>query len=533
MKSIYYIILLSTLITSCAQFVPPTGGPKDEDPPELVSSYPENKALLFKDKTIILSFNELIDATALRQELIITPNQKGIYSLKTKPYSVELKFDEDFIDSTTYTLNFRDGIKDLNEKNPARNLKLVFSTGSEIDSLGLSGKISNLWTGLPAKETLVGIYDLNSEEDTIPLLERKPSYFTETDTSGNYVFENIKSSSYRLISFTDKNQNLIFDSKNELFGFYPDTLKLDSIIINLDIKIYPNNTKPPKIKRSLSRQSNFSVSFDKAIKDVQVEFIGTSDSLTYQKRDEELLFFNHPYTTDTLLTKILVSDSASNILTDTLKVYFNTSIKSEPKPEILSITNKTLKPNTTIKRPNSYKLDFQFPIISIDTAKISIIADTTVKENFSFNWLDKSNTKLQIDFNSTANRELALKIEEGAITNYKLDSNRTYQLINKLYQHDSYGSISGKYDKFVGQKIVEVLDFRSYNVIDRQVFTEEYKFPELIPRVYKLRIIEDSNYNGQWDTGDFDQNKLPEKIVISQGEIKLKANFELSDVKID
>ncbi|WP_341226457.1 Ig-like domain-containing protein [uncultured Arcticibacterium sp.] len=532
MKRIYTILSLSILISSCAQFVPPTGGPKDEEPPELVTSYPENKTLRFKEKTINLVFNELIDATAVRQELIITPSQKGIYSLKNKPYSIELKFDEDFNDSTTYTLNFRDGIKDLNEKNPAKNLKLVFSTGSEIDSLGLSGKITNLWTGLPGKEILVGIYDLNTN-DTIPLLDRKPSYFTETDTSGNYIFQNIKSSSYRLLTFSDKNQNLIFDSKNELFGFHQDTLKLDSIITNLDINIYPNNTKAPKIKRSLSRQSNFSVTFDKAVKNINVEFLNPPDSLTYQKRDDELLFFNHPYTTDTTLTKIIVLDSANNILEDTLKIYFNTNIKSEPKPEVLSISNNTIKSNSIIKKPNQYILDFQFPITNIDTSKITITSDTTTQEQLSLNWIDKSQTQLQIDFNSSATREISLSIEEGAITNYKSDTNRTYQLINKLYQQDSYGSISGRYDKFKGQKIIEVLNFKNLSIIDSQLFTEEYKFPDLIPGVYKLRIIEDSNSNGQWDTGDFEKNNLPEKIVISKGDIKLKANFELNDIIIE
>ena len=35
------------------------------------------------------------------------------------------------------------GIKDLNERNESRNLKLVFSTGKYIDSLEVSGKVIN------------------------------------------------------------------------------------------------------------------------------------------------------------------------------------------------------------------------------------------------------------------------------------------------------------------------------------------------------------------------------------------------------
>jgi hypothetical protein len=250
-----YILLF---FTGCAQFVPPTGGPKDKEPPSVISQYPKNGTTSFTENTLRLTFNELIDANSLRQELIITPQPKSTYDLKIKPYGIELKYDEPFLDSTTYTFNFRNGIKDLNEKNPAINLKVVFSTGTEIDSLSVSGKVTDLWTGINSKEILVGLYDLR-KEDTIPILQQKPTYFTKTDTSGEYNFENIKDSEYRLIGFKDNNLNLLFNDNTEVFGFIQDTIKLDSNISNLDFNVYPYNTSPPKIQRSLSRQLTFSI----------------------------------------------------------------------------------------------------------------------------------------------------------------------------------------------------------------------------------------------------------------------------------
>jgi hypothetical protein len=531
MKTIFYSLFLLTLL-SCAQFIPPTGGPKDKDAPILVSNYPEHETLSFKGQTIKLEFNELIDATTLRQELIITPQPEGSYNLKAKPFGVELKFDTAFKDSTTYTLNFRNGIKDLNEKNPAVNLKLVFSTGTTIDSLKISGKVHDLFTGLPSEKTLVGLYDLNTS-DTLPLLNRKPNYFIKTDTSGIYSFENIKSSNYRIIAFQDLNLNLFFDPAKENFGYIRDTIDLKSNINQIDFNIYPNNNRVPKIQKSLSRQSNYSLTFDKGIKDVKVEYFNENDSLTYQIRGNELLFFNHPFTSDTILTKIIVLDSSDNKLEKEQKIYFNTNLKNSEKPEFLTIVSKNIKPGSAIKKIQYYEFQFQYPINNIDTNRIYLLADTIKILPYKLNWIDNSQTQLRVEFNNTAEVELKLSIVTGAVTNYKSDSNNTYTLINKLYQQNEYAGIEGSYDKFVGQKIIQILDYKTYEIIDSQIFTSIYSIQTMLPGTYKIRIIEDLNNNGRWDTSDFENNTMPEKVIVSSGILKLKANFQLNNLTIE
>ena len=221
MKTNYLVILSSLLLSSCAQFVPPTGGIKDEIPPKLLKTQPLNKTINFKGSTVSLEFDEVIDVSSLRQDLLVIPEQPGAYTVKQTSKGVKLVFDQPFKDSTTYTLNFRNGIKDINERNPAQNLKLVFSTGDKIDSLSVSGKIQDLWAKTEELDVTVGLYNLT---DTIPILKRKPDYFTKTDSSGNYLFENIKNNKYRLIAINDKNQNLLFDQKNDKIGFLSDTL---------------------------------------------------------------------------------------------------------------------------------------------------------------------------------------------------------------------------------------------------------------------------------------------------------------------
>lgn len=526
--SILYLLLLS----SCAQFVPPTGGPKDETAPTLIKSYPENKTLSFKDNTVRLEFDELIDATTIRQELIITPEPKGSFDIKAKPYSVEIKFDQALQDSTTYTLNFRNGIKDLSERNPSKNLKIVFSTGNTIDSLGLNGRVRTLWTNQNANETTVALYDIQ-KTDTVPLLKRKPDYFIKTDTSGLYSFENIKASKYRLIAFQDKNLNLLYNSKTEQFGFINDTITLDTAIINgIDFKIYPSDTDPPKIQKSLSRQTNYQISFDKGLKNVNVQFIDSTATLPYIFRDKELTFFNYPITSDTIQTKIIVQDSTGNTKDFESKIYFINIDGRKSTVNNLPIRFVDLKNNTKISKPDYYQLEFAFPITQFDESKISILGDSIPQSTITTQWIDSSRSKLKIYVANKAQKELQLHIPSATFTAFNGDTNQTYTLINTLYQQDEYGAINGTYPAYNGQKILQIIGLRDRDIIDSQIFTDRFTFDKLIPSEYILRVIEDTNANGQWDPGNYETNTLPEPIFIYNTLLKLKANFELNDIVI-
>lgn len=122
MKKIIYLACI--LLSSCAQIIAPTGGEPDKTPPELVSSYPENKTKNYKGKEFKLSFNELIDASKLNSELVIVPDPGQPYEVKVKNKEVIIKFDKELAENTTYTLNFRNGITDLTEKNTSKKPKI-------------------------------------------------------------------------------------------------------------------------------------------------------------------------------------------------------------------------------------------------------------------------------------------------------------------------------------------------------------------------------------------------------------------------
>ena len=104
MKKWFFLLLVAG---GCAQQIPPTGGPKDLTPPQLVKSSPENGMTGFSGKRIELLFDEFIGLENLNQQVLITPNVEGGFTYKPIPRGVRLLFNEDFRPNTTYTLNFR------------------------------------------------------------------------------------------------------------------------------------------------------------------------------------------------------------------------------------------------------------------------------------------------------------------------------------------------------------------------------------------------------------------------------------------
>ena len=70
-----YIVLLSLLFFSCASVQPISGGEKDTNPPEVVSSTIDSAALLVNKNTVTFTFDEYIKAKNTQENLLISPNQ--------------------------------------------------------------------------------------------------------------------------------------------------------------------------------------------------------------------------------------------------------------------------------------------------------------------------------------------------------------------------------------------------------------------------------------------------------------------------
>jgi len=205
------------LLYNCAKVGSPVGGPKDEDPPVIIDSRPENYSTEFNVNKIELTFNEFIQLKNILNELITSPPFDETPLTKLKGKSLVIELNNDLKDSTTYTLNFGNAIVDNNEGNPLSNFEFVFSTGDHVDSLSVTGKLVDAFNLQADKEPVfIMIYD--NLKDSVPYLEI-PSYIGKTNQDGTFAINNIKSDTFRIFALKDANSNLLFDQNSEYISF--------------------------------------------------------------------------------------------------------------------------------------------------------------------------------------------------------------------------------------------------------------------------------------------------------------------------
>ncbi|HVG41832.1 MAG TPA: Ig-like domain-containing protein, partial [Chitinophagaceae bacterium] len=138
-------VLLLTVIsifsgTGCANIIPPSGGPRDSLPPQLVRADPPDSTVNFKGNSIRLYFDEFVDLQDVSRNLLFTPLFENVPVIEAKLRTLTLRIRDTLEPNTTYTFNFGNAIKDINEGNVLRNFTYTFSTGPSLDSLTLSGK---------------------------------------------------------------------------------------------------------------------------------------------------------------------------------------------------------------------------------------------------------------------------------------------------------------------------------------------------------------------------------------------------------
>ena len=179
MRILHLLILI--LLLGCARQVPLNGGLKDLQPPQVISSTPADQALNFQGQKIILEFDEYVRQENLLNQLIITPRINGTYKTKVNKNVVTLDFEQPFDSATTYTLNFREGIKDITEGNVPPNMTFVFSTGTYLDSVSISGSVRDLLTQEMLEDITISLYN---PDDTINVFNGTPQYLTKTNTEG-------------------------------------------------------------------------------------------------------------------------------------------------------------------------------------------------------------------------------------------------------------------------------------------------------------------------------------------------------------
>lgn len=252
------LYILAIANTGCGQIGMPTGGPKDSIPPRLVNASPKPSSTSVSGNKITLTFNEYVDLKDPQTNVLISPLPKKQPGIEFKLRTVTVKLKDSLLPNTTYSINFGNAIVDNNEGNPLKDFVYVFSTGTQIDSFTLSGKVVIAETG-KADSTLIALLYRNADDSSVQ--KRKPDYVAKLEGDGSFTFINLPAGSFKVYALKDGDGGKNYNSKKEIFAFAdaPVLVSEKTEPVTLYASALEKESSSKTVKRVMSKKLQYSL----------------------------------------------------------------------------------------------------------------------------------------------------------------------------------------------------------------------------------------------------------------------------------
>jgi hypothetical protein len=154
-------------------------------------------------KTIHVSFSEWIRAAEAGKSVSVFPLPPGGITVRAAGKSLAITARRGFAPSTTYHIELSTGLKDLRGNALSVPYRLVFSTGAALDSGVLSGCIA-----APVDRSappVVALFAARAGAIAAAALLDTPDYAAHTDSMGFFSLSNLRTATYAIVAFADKN----------------------------------------------------------------------------------------------------------------------------------------------------------------------------------------------------------------------------------------------------------------------------------------------------------------------------------------
>lgn len=575
------VVALVALLYSCASIGRPEGGPIDEAPPRFIGSTPVAGALNNAKKKITLQFDEFIKLEKASEKVLVSPPQIQQPEIKASGKKIQVNLLDTLKPNTTYTIDFSDAIVDNNEGNPLGSFTYTFSTGAQIDTMEVSGTVLDASNLEPIKGIMVGLHaNLNDSAFTKLPLDR----VARTDSRGRFSIRGVAPGKYRIYGLMDSDQNFAFNQKSEVIAFSDslviprmeermrmDTAWIDSLTYDTIVEKQYTKYLPDDIVLRAFKEVNYSQYLIKSERLIPQKFTfyfaGKADSLPVLKGlnfDEKEAFVIeknlrndtiHYWVKDSLLYQqdtlslslnYMYTDTLNQLIprTDTLNLVSKQKLqakKEEPKkkkkkkkeeeePEPTKFLTVNVNAPSSMDVYGDISLSFDEPILRFDTAAIHLRekVDTLWKDiPFEFHQDTVNLKRFNLYYDWGPKGEYEFSVDSTAFHGlYGLFTDKIKQGF-KVRGEDEYAKITFAVAGADSIAFVELLDGQDKVVRRRRVVDGYADFYYLNPGKYSARLINDRNGNGEWDTGNYEQNRLPEEVFYYPMILEPKANWDL------
>ncbi|MBT8260548.1 MAG: Ig-like domain-containing protein [Bacteroidia bacterium] len=526
LSNIFLASLISLIVVNCANRGTPQGGPKDEDPPVIVKSEPDNFTTNFNEKEIKIYFDEYIKIKDIQKNLIISPPMDPmpeITPLGSASKHITIKIYDTLQINTTYAFNFGESITDNNEGNPYPFYKYVFSTGEYIDSLKVKGSVKDALDKKTEEFVTIMLYDVDSTFTDSIIYKEKPKYITNTlDSTNTFQLENLKEGKYLMVAIKDESSNYTFDQDEDKIGFLDDFITVSNDTTNVyELSLFKEETDFEVLRAKQQSENKIVFGIEGSNEDVEINMISsTPENFEYRiledaKNDSDsLIYFYKPsIKNDSLLFTV----SKKNKL-DTLTV----KIREREKDSLIIKAS----PRSSISFIEDFYIESNIPFTKIDESKIYFINKDSLDVTYSTK-LDSLKNSYAFKFEKQEQETYKIQLFPGALEDFFGNNNDTLSYTLKTRTKGDYGDIRLTLQNAIYPVIVLLVDSK-----DEVKYEQFYQgaspidFRHISPGKYSLRVIFDSNNNQKYDTGNYLLKRKPERVSYYPNIVEVRAGWD-------
>ncbi len=534
-KSLFFCTFLSLitvffLLSGCANIQRPMGGPKDVTPPRLLKATPPNMSRNFKAKIIQLDFDEYFKLSNQYTEISMSPTQDKSPEYKIKSKSLVIVLKDTLQKNTTYVINFGKAIADVNEGNILKNFTYVFSTGPHIDSLSVSGTVTNTLTQKREKDVTVMLFP--AEKDSAYFGKKKPSIYATTDTAGNFSLNNLHDGDYRIYALEEKTPDRIYNKDDELIAFQKQPVHLYADTSGIQLNLFKEEPAKFRATGKFEQDGRLSFVFNKKLNNPSVKIIYPP-----ALDDQKIVEFSPTKDTTNIYMKNMDFDSIRVAFYDNNKPLDSVSRLKGRKESFTKLYTFRLNISNTnkLKPTSDLMIIASYPIASYDPSQITLYEDSVAVNNLNI-IKDTSNLKRYIiKYRWKQDSRYILVADENAFTFINGDKNKKYQkpfLIDKI---ENYSTLTMKVTvpDTSKQYLVEVYQDADHIIqTDKITKNTSIVYKNFLTGKYSFKVVYDDNHNGKWDSGNVKQKRYPENIWVDPVQITLRPNWDAEE-KLD
>ncbi len=590
----WQLLLMAVVVVfagRCANPVTPGGGPRDIEPPIVLSSVPENQAIFFNKKSIVLHFDEFVKIKNPDQQVLISPplETKPEYRLRGKSLIIDLK--SELEPNTTYSIFFGNAIVDLAEENPLVDYSYVFSTGAYIDSMAIAGEVLMAFNRQPVEGAFVMLYPPHIDtvpDDSLPMLVR-PLYVAKTNKQGQFLLANLRNEPYRIFALKDLNSNYLFDQPDEEIAFidsllkpeamehahfvekaYADTLDADSVFAEshiADTLIVEPIAGDTLLTDSISTKHDHAFYILEMFKQVdstlriasvesfypprfQINFTAPATSPYLRVLDGtaesdwnimETSRYNDTITwwvTDSTIDSLRLEVSNPDEVLDTLQLAFAPPEKKPARrprgdeelerPERIAISANIKGRKLDLGKPLVLTIDAPLARYNFDRSLMVEGEDTLGAAPFVA--IDSIQRKFQFEHQLKEDTRYEIIFSDSIFYSIYGLTNDSLGFAFSTGSLREYGSIllNVSLDNTATPYIIQLLDAKERVLREFYLIeSQQVQMDFLKPDTYLIKAIADRWPNRRWDTGVYTEGRQPERVYYFPDELIVRANWDI------